>query len=77
MCDRLTNLIKAGTPLVWLQTGEELRAEHAVMKACDDLDREMFLWRVTTGTVRRDPSDATCSAPHARPGRTVAVAGPT
>lgn len=47
--DRLKALLKARTPLIWLQTPEEPRAEYEVKHACEELDRPLYVWRLTTG----------------------------
>src|SRR2546423_15224897 len=50
--DRLKVLINSSTPLVVMETAEELRAVTMVRAACSDLNVATFEWSIADGLVR-------------------------
>lgn len=57
--DRLKILINSSTPIVVMETVEELRALSLVHNACSDLSMALFEWTIADGLVRSGASAAT------------------
>ena len=57
--DRLKILINSSTPIVVMETVEELRALSLVHNACSDLSLALFEWTIADGLVRSGSSAAT------------------
>ena len=47
--DRLKVLINSSTPIVVMETVEELRAVSLVRQACSDLNMAVFEWTIADG----------------------------
>lgn len=72
--DRLKVLIDSSTPIVVMETSEEMRAVNVVRAACSDLNMATFEWSIADGLVRtgsnspvtgRARSDQTVARAHA------------
>ena len=50
--DRLKVLINSSTPIVVMETSEEMRAVSMVRTACSALDMATFEWSIADGLVR-------------------------
>ena len=50
--ERLKVLINSSTPIVVMETVEEVRAVEAVRMACSDLSMAVFEWSIADGLVR-------------------------
>src|ERR1700731_1097527 len=50
--DRLKVLINSSTPIVVMETAEEMRAVSMVRNACSDLHMATFEWTIADGLVR-------------------------
>ena len=50
--DRLKVLIDSSTPIVVMETSEEMRAVNVVRAACSDLNMATFEWSIADGLVR-------------------------
>ncbi len=61
--DRLKILINSSTPIVVMETVEELRALSLVRAACSDLSLAVFEWTIADGLIRSGSSVATQSRP--------------
>ena len=59
--DRLKVLINSSTPIVVMETVEELRAVSLVRSACCDLNMAVFEWTIADGLVRSGGNPATGS----------------
>ena len=62
---RLKVLINSSTPILVMETSEEMRAVNAVRAACADLNMATFEWTIADGLVRSG-SDTPAEAPKAR-----------
>ncbi len=60
--DRLKVLINSSTPIVVMETVEELRAVSLVRSACCDLNMAVFEWTIADGLVRSGGNPATGSS---------------
>jgi AAA+ superfamily predicted ATPase len=74
--DRLKILINSSTPIVVMETVEELRALSLVHSACSDLSLALFEWTVADGLVRSGISAATLPLSPSRPSLSDAAASP-
>src|ERR1017187_1282789 len=75
--DRLKILINSSTPIVVMETVEEVRALSLVRKACSDLSLAVFEWSIADGLVRS--GDGAAAPPPVVLGhleKTMAEAGP-
>jgi len=54
--DRLKVLINSSTPIVVMETAEEMRAVNVVRSACADLNMAMFEWSIADGLLRSGAS---------------------
>ncbi len=50
--DRLKVLINSSTPIVVMETSEEMRAVNSVRAACSALNMAVFEWTIADGLVR-------------------------
>src|SRR5581483_7630044 len=50
--DRLKILINSSTPILVMETSEEMRAVNAVRTACSELNMAVFEWSIADGLVR-------------------------
>jgi SpoVK/Ycf46/Vps4 family AAA+-type ATPase len=57
--DRLKVLINSSTPIVVMETSEEMRAVSMVRSACTDLNMAVFEWSIADGLLRTGASSAT------------------
>ncbi len=60
--DRLKILINSSTPIVVMETVEEMRALGLVRGACSDLNLALFEWTIADGLVRSDGAVAVAQA---------------
>ena len=60
--DRLKILINSSTPIVVMETVEEMRALALVRGACSDLNLALFEWTIADGLVRSDGAVAVSQA---------------
>ena len=60
--DRLKVLINSSTPIVVMETVEELRAVALVRQACSDLNMATFEWTIADGLVRSGSKASAASA---------------
>ena len=51
--ERLKVLINSSTPIVVMETSEEVRAVNLVRTACSELNMATFEWTIADGLVRR------------------------
>jgi len=58
MLDQLKLLIRAGNPIIAIETNDEERATEIVRKAADQLYLPLFEWSITTGVHRIRPEKA-------------------
>lgn len=72
--DRLKILINSSTPIVVMETVEELRALSLVHNACSDLSLALFEWTIADGLVRSGASAAPLS--QSRPSISDSAASP-
>jgi hypothetical protein len=56
--DRLKVLINSSTPIVVIETVEELRAVGMVRVACNELNLATFEWTIASGLARSGPNSA-------------------
>ncbi len=54
--DRLKVLINSSTPIVVMETVEEVRAVSLVRMACSELNMAIFEWTIADGLVRSNSS---------------------
>src|SRR5271156_6399766 len=52
--DRLKVLINSSTPIVVMETSEEMRAVSVVRAACSELNMATFEWSIADGLVRTE-----------------------
>ena len=57
--ERLKVLIESSTPIVVMETVEEVRAVRLVRAACADLNLAVFEWSIAGGLVRCGAGDET------------------
>ena len=50
--DHLKILINSSTPIIVMETSEEMRAVSIVRKACTELNMATFEWSIADGLVR-------------------------
>jgi SpoVK/Ycf46/Vps4 family AAA+-type ATPase len=64
--DRLKVLINSSTPIVVMETVEELRAVSLVRAACSDLNMAVFEWSIADGLVRSGSNAPAAPQPYAK-----------
>ena len=60
--ERLKVLINSSTPIVVMETSEEMRAVALVRTACSELNMATFEWTIADGLVRSGASPARAGA---------------
>jgi SpoVK/Ycf46/Vps4 family AAA+-type ATPase len=67
--ERLKVLINSSTPIIVMETAEEMHAVNMVRAACSELNMATFEWSIADGLVRSGSSAATeASTPQTQPG---------
>src|SRR5256885_16931494 len=61
--ERLKVLINSSTPIVVMETSEEVRAVNLVRTACSELNMATFEWTIADGLVRSTCGAAPSSSP--------------
>jgi SpoVK/Ycf46/Vps4 family AAA+-type ATPase len=54
----LTSYVKAGYPILYVQTPEGDRAEASILKTCEELKRKLRIWSITEGLSDHDGKNA-------------------